>query len=240
MNGTSKPQKTISRRKLLRYGGGTVAAGLAGALAWQFRPVTPPEFLTEPLSKGPGTEPEILVVYASMMGSTGGQAAVVADEARKFGFRTVLAHAPEAPDPAGFDAVILGSAIRRSAWLDEILQWAALHEQTLARMPCALFQCSMQCAGFREQTPGHGLTAEQRDILRRDLRAIYDAAPALSPFPVEFFSGCLHWDYLSPVQRIFYPVVSGSSFRGDRRRPEQVRAFTRSVLEAPGFVGIGS
>ncbi|MFV0334851.1 MAG: flavodoxin domain-containing protein [Tropicimonas sp.] len=240
MTAPRSSDKSISRRKLFRYGGGTLAVGLIASLGWQFRPVADPDFRAEPLSAGPETAPEVLVVYASMMGSTSEQAGIIADELRKAGMRTRLACATDAPDPAGFDAVILGSAVRGSAWLDEILEWAGRHEHIIAGMPHALFQCSMQCAGFREFSAGHGLTGEQREILRQDLRAIHDAAPELSDAPVEFFAGKLDWDHLKPQQRIFYPVVAGSFFRGDHRRPEQVRAYTRAVLETPRFTGLRS
>lgn len=232
-----RDERPISdRRKFLKYSAGAAGLALLGGIGYQFRPVQSPEFLSAPLSEGPSLAPKLLVVYASMMGATGTQAAEIAQIGRDAGYRTRLAKVDEAPDPAEFDAVMMGSAIKGSAWLPEMQLWAGQHEVTLAARPHALFQCSMQCAGLMLQGHSDGqLSAEDIAILSLDLTAIYDAAPSLAAAPVAFLPGRLDYDLLQPALRIAYPLVAGTLLRGDFRRPDMSRDFARDVLSGPGF-----
>lgn len=61
---------SLSRRQILRFAGLSSAALLLGGLGWQFRPTTPADFPDDhSLPSGEGRR--LLVVYGSMMGSTG-------------------------------------------------------------------------------------------------------------------------------------------------------------------------
>ncbi|MFV0386826.1 flavodoxin domain-containing protein [Paracoccus sp. (in: a-proteobacteria)] len=227
--------KETSRRHLLRYGGAAAGLALAGTLAYQFRAITPARFPSHPLRASSTWAPTLLVVYGSMMGSTGIQAAEMENVAQAAGWSTRLARVDEQPDPAAFDAVIMGSAIRAGSWLPEMLDWAQRSEAAILARPHALFQCSMRCAGLRRDQPDHGLTEADTAALKSDLDALHAAAPGLADAPIAFFGGVLDYDRLTPPLRIGYPIVSGSLMSGDYSRPEQNRAYAETVLNGPDF-----
>lgn len=213
-----------TRRDVLRYGGVGIGVGAAATLGWQFRPTTPPDGpAAQPLAAGSG--PSLLVVHASMMGSTASQARWMADAAAAQGYRVELAPAQTAPDPAGYDAVILGSAIRAANWLDPILDWAGKHGEAIAARPHGLFQCSMTCAGMIEGNGGAALTEGQREELHRDSDSLRAAAPALSETEVTCFPGRLEFARLTPLLRLGYPFVAGSLMTGDYRRRDAAEAW---------------
>lgn len=215
-----------SRRDILRYGAAGLGAGAAALIGWQFRPVTPPDG-PPPQALRDGGGPSMLVVHASMMGSTATQAQWMADVAAQQGYRVQLTPAEDAPQPAGFDAVILGSAIRASNWLDPAIEWAARHADQIAAMPHALFQSSMTCAGMMLGNGGFTLTEGQQAELRRDSDSLRAAAPALAESPVACFPGRLEFARLTPVLRMGYPFVSGSLMTGDYRSRPDAEAWAR-------------
>ncbi|MFV0332918.1 MAG: flavodoxin domain-containing protein [Tropicimonas sp.] len=218
----------VSRRQILKRAtlgvGGIAAAGIG----WQFRPILPPDAPPDqPLAAGDG--PTLLVAYGSMMGSTGGQAAWIAAAARARGYRVQLSRIETAPAPDSFDAVVLGSAIRASAWLPEVTEWAAAQEAALAGRKLGLFQSSMTCAGMLRGNRGAALTADQRARLRGDCDSLFTAAPSLAGSEVAFFPGRLDFARLSPVLRIGYPVVSGSLMTGDYRDRARVESWAQTI-----------
>lgn len=205
----------LSRRSVLK-GAGIGAAAIAAGVGWQFRATTPPDG-PQDIPLAPGAGPSLLIVYGSMMGSTGGQALWMALSAQSQGYRVQLSQAETATAPDAFDAVILGSAIRASAWLDPVVAWAGAHAASIAARPHGLFQCSMTCAGMLRGNGGMPLTAGQCRELRRDCDNLFRAAPALTESEVAFFPGRLEFDRLTPLLRLGYPIVSGSLMSGDHR-----------------------
>jgi len=227
---SKNPTTNIQRRKFLRLAGAAAVTGLVGGIAWQFRPTTEPVFPSFPLATGDGSSPKLLVVYASMMGSTGEQAEWIAGTAQKVGMNVHLVRADDAPAPDEYDAVVFGSAIQASTWLDSALEWAAQHGEVIAQKPHALFQCSMTCAGLLLANQGGQLTAAQRTELTGDLGELHTVAPALKQSPIEFFPGRLDFHRLTPTLRFGYPVVSGSLLSGDHRRRGEVENFGNDFI----------
>lgn len=224
------------RRRVLGLGAAAaLAASFAGGLGWQFRstkPVALRRAVLPPAGRSDG--PRLLVAYATMMGSTGDQARLIAQAGSAAGFRVTLAPVVDEPDPTAHDAVILGSAVRSGAWLEEARGWALWRARALASRPAALFQCSMTAAALRRANGG-SLAQEDGERLRRDLRTMLEAVPALARAPCAFFSGAVRYDYLRPPMRILYPVVSGSLLLGDHRDPAEIDAFARAVFARPEF-----
>lgn len=62
---------------------------------------------------------QVLVGYASAKGSTRGVAERIAARLESAGHSAVVHTAAEMPDPSGYDAVVLGSAIHNQNWLPE-------------------------------------------------------------------------------------------------------------------------
>jgi menaquinone-dependent protoporphyrinogen oxidase len=87
----------------------------------------------------------VLVTWASKYGSTSEIAAAVArdlqecDAGRAIGLVASAVPVEQRPDPAGFDAVVLGSAVYVGRWREEVRHYAAEHTTALRGRPVWLF-----------------------------------------------------------------------------------------------------
>ena len=87
--------------------------------------------------------PRVLVTAASRHGSTHEIADAVArhlqEAAGDRGLTAAALHAENHPDPAGFDAVVLGSAVYGGSWLEPARELAHQHAAVLRARPLWLF-----------------------------------------------------------------------------------------------------
>lgn len=81
----------------------------------------------------------ILVAYASKHGSTQEIAKRLADRLRERGEHVDLSQVSDARDVAGYQAVVVGSAVYFSSWAKEAREFVRKHESTLATRPTWLF-----------------------------------------------------------------------------------------------------
>ena len=109
----------------------------------------------------------VLVGYASVHSSTREIADRIASRLRVHGPEVDTAAMSAAPDPARYDAVILGSAIHNAAWLPEAAEFVRRQTAPLAARPVWLFSV--------------GMPAALRPILRR-LAAKSEADKVIAPF----------------------------------------------------------
>src|SRR3954469_12839443 len=89
--------------------------------------------------------PRVLLVVASRRGTTAEIAAAAAREladcpaGAAAGLSAVVVPAAQRPNPAPFDAVLLGSAVYAGRWLAPARQYQALHADALRARPVWLF-----------------------------------------------------------------------------------------------------
>jgi menaquinone-dependent protoporphyrinogen oxidase len=88
---------------------------------------------------------QVLVVVASRHGPTAEIAAAVArdlggcDAGRAAGLVALAVPVAQQPDPAPFDAVVLGSAVYAGRWLEPAREYVAIHAGILRTRPTWLF-----------------------------------------------------------------------------------------------------
>ena len=82
---------------------------------------------------------KVLVTYGTWAGSTEGVAGWIAEGLRQTGADVTLIPAENAPSPAGFDAVVIGSAIRAGMWNKMAKRYVKEHADALADLPTAFF-----------------------------------------------------------------------------------------------------
>jgi menaquinone-dependent protoporphyrinogen oxidase len=89
--------------------------------------------------------PRLLVVVASRHGATAEIAAALARSieesgaGRTAGLAAVPMPVDQGPDPAPFDAVVVGSAVYAGRWLEPAREYATTHADVLRRRPVWLF-----------------------------------------------------------------------------------------------------
>lgn len=83
--------------------------------------------------------PSVLLVYGSWNGSTARVARHLRQELTLHGLEVSAAPATSAPDPASFDAVVIGSAVRSGEWHPAAMDWLKRHALKLRQKPVAVF-----------------------------------------------------------------------------------------------------
>jgi menaquinone-dependent protoporphyrinogen oxidase len=94
---------------------------------------------------------EVLVTYASKMGSTQEIAEAIGRELETFGMQVTLAPCAEDVSPNEFDGVIIGSAIYTRRWLKAATKYLKRHRRSLDRHRTWLFHSGPCGEGAREE-----------------------------------------------------------------------------------------
>jgi menaquinone-dependent protoporphyrinogen oxidase len=137
-----------------------------------------------------------LVAYASKCGSTTEVAEVVAGRLMAKGWRVDLAEVVEAGAPEGYDAVVLGSAVRMGAWLPEAVNYVRKHQARLRKMAVAIFTVHM--------------LAIDESVESEEQRAAYvrPVLQLIQPRVEAFFAGRIDYGRLSLMERKIAEAVN--------------------------------
>lgn len=192
--------RMTGRRWFLGSLAGITAAG-AGILAATWRPA--PTMTTSVCQGDPKMLKKILVAYGTRTGSTAEVADAIARRLCEAGLSAEVHPVAEVASLEGYSAIVLGSAVRYSAWLPEMIDFLAANRVALAVMPVAFFTMHMLALG-----DDPAAVAE---------RATYTAKAREEVTPVEeaFFSGKIDPARLSFVDRLAVKLVKSPI--GDRR-----------------------
>ncbi len=146
---------------------------------------------------------KILVTYASKQGSTAEVAQTIADVLAQTAHVDVLPM-KMVSDLSGYDAAVVGSAIRVGSWLPEALDFVREQRAALRRLPVAYFTVCM--------TLIHD-TADNRDKVRSYIKP---ARAVVEPVSVGMFAGRLDYRKLSPMARAAVDAPEGDYRDWDR------------------------
>lgn len=156
----------------------------------------------------------VLVTYATHSGATRTlaetlTAALVAD-----GLVVDLVDIADAPDPAGYDAVVLGSGVRVESVEKPAAAWAAQHSQVLGQKAFAFFSCSGSAAD-----PAKGGRQKATDVFLDSLR--------LDPVAVKNFPGWVLMERIPVHERMLLKSLRTPT--GDFRDLSAVAAWAREL-----------
>jgi menaquinone-dependent protoporphyrinogen oxidase len=161
----------------------------------------------------------ILVAYATRAGSTKEVAETVAQVLRENGSDVDVRPVGEVRDLAGYDALVLGSAIRVGKLLPETMQFVQRCGNALPALPAAFF---VVCGTLKQDTPQNRQTV---------LGYVEPLRQIKEPISVGLFAGAMSFDALPPLLRpIFRWCLSPLGVtEGDWRDWPQIRAWAASV-----------
>lgn len=171
---------------------------------------------------GGGEGKRVLVAYASMYGTTGDIAQGICDEFCKMGWQADLQLISSVEDVSIYDAVVVGSAIRSSEWMPDAVEFLRQHEGQLSEKPIAYFLSCMRLAD-----PNATDTVAQQ--VESWIKPLEEDFPLLKPMSKGSFKGALHFNKIPPIQRLFYPIISGNSVEGDFRDFQRISQWASEV-----------
>ena len=141
---------------------------------------------------------KILVTYATRAGSTFEVAVLVAEALRTAGATVDVKYVRAVHELKGYDAVVIGSAIRMGQWLPEAVELVKANRETLSRIPTAYFLVS----GFlREDSP---------EMRQRALTYLDPVRTILEPVSIGLFAGKMDFSKMDWIDRSIAEAVSSS------------------------------
>lgn len=167
----------------------------------------------------------VLVAYATRAGSTRGVAEAVAETLRSHGVVTDVREVRTVEALDGYDAVILGSAIRVRRWLHEAMAFLLQHSGEMAEVPVAYFTVGL--SGVHTSAIGR---AEARHTCEYPL----DHFGNIQPVAMGCFTGALDLSKLSPGERALVSVFGIEE--GDYRDWTAIEAWALKAGEALGVL----
>lgn len=206
-----------SRREFLKLTGVTLGVMAITCSGLGYAATRAPKFSAPELAfeKDNAMKRRILITYATRAGSTSEIAATLGETLAGRGFSVDVKPVTTAPSLHGYNAVILGSAVRMANWLPEMVDFIKKNQEALSQTPVALFTVHMLNLG--------------EDQASREARLAYLNAvcPLLKPVDEVFFAGKIDLDKLSFVDRLMVKMVQSPI--GDFRDWHEIRAWS-SVL----------
>jgi len=137
----------------------------------------------------------VLIAYTSRYGATQGIAERIASVLRQEGIEAVVQSAEHADDPAGYDAVVIGSAAYYFHWMKHSTEFVRSNRNALAELPVWLFSSGP-------------LGSKANDAQGRDLRVvtipkeIAEFRDKITPRDHRVFFGTMNPDKLSFTHRL--------------------------------------
>lgn len=162
---------------------------------------------------------KVLVAYASKCGSTGEVAQAIAQELCAQGMTVDVRRVGEVKDVSGYDAFVVGSAIRMGSWLGEAKQFVEANAAVLQSAPTAFFTVHMLNTDDNEESKTN--------------RAAYVAPihAIVQPDAEAFFAGKIELGKLSFLDRMLSKMMSAQD--EDKRDWDAVKQWADQL--APQF-----
>ncbi|WP_058235160.1 flavodoxin domain-containing protein [Devriesea agamarum] len=162
----------------------------------------------------------IVIVYASHTGATQTLAERLAVVLAEMGYAAEAIDVERDPDPATYDAVVLGSGIRIGKIEKSASTWVSAHRDTLATRPLALFTCS------------GGAVDPDNDDPAKILAKTASKLPS-APVATAAFAGWMLADKLTLAERAVLKAVG--SPMGDFRDLDAVESWGKTL---PALLGV--
>jgi len=213
-------QKRITRRRFLALAGGAAGVTAAACLGLTALGTRQPavEFAETSCGNKSDVSDKVLVAYASRCGSTGGVAEAIGEVLCEGGVAADVRLAKDVTDLSGYQAVIVGSAIRMGAWLPEAMKFVETHQDVLSRIPVAYFAV---CMTLEEDTEEN----------RRTVAAYLDPIrERVQPVDVGLFAGAMDYNKLPFIYRLIVKALK--SPEGDFRDWDAIRAWAANARPA--------
>jgi menaquinone-dependent protoporphyrinogen oxidase len=208
----------MNRRKFLKLIGATLGVSTAaccglGTLA-TYQPKI--DLVENHHQGGSRMSKRILVAYASQAGSTGEVAAFMGKALGTNGITVDVCPIENVTNSQGYQAVVVGSAIRAGKWMPVATNFVETHQAVLSRIPTAYFTC---CMTLHQDTP------ENR---RKALSFMDPVREILEPVDIGAFAGKMDYRKISFLDRFMVTKVF-STPEGDFRNWDAIQTWVNNL-----------
>ncbi len=131
--------------------------------------------------------PKILLAYGTMAGSTAEVAQAIAEELTQLGAQVDVAPVESINDLAGYNAVVLGSAVRMFHLLGKTRRFLRKHRKALQAVPVAYF---LICLTMSEEKP---------ETIEKATRFAKPMLNTQTPVSLGLFGGCINHEKLTDM-----------------------------------------
>jgi menaquinone-dependent protoporphyrinogen oxidase len=157
---------------------------------------------------------KILVAYGSVSGSTAEVAQAIAEEMGQAGTQVDVSPVEEVKDISGYDAVVVGTAVRMFHILPKTRRFLRRHRKGLKNVPVAYF---LVCLTMGEETP-------------ENIQKATDYAKPMiktkSPVSLGLFGGCVNHEKMTDIFGKSMKAVPEQ----DHRDWQKIRAWAMEIL----------
>jgi menaquinone-dependent protoporphyrinogen oxidase len=165
---------------------------------------------------------KILITYASRSGSTAEIAEAISRALTQNGVQVDVLPMQDVKDLSSYRAVVAGSAIRKSKWLPEAMQFIQTHQSELRQKPFATFTVSITLA-MSNTDPYRQAVTEWIQPVRAQVKPISEG---LFAGLLDFSKLPFNWDNL----KLRAVVALGIFPKNDRRDWNAVRTWADNLL----------
>lgn len=164
----------------------------------------------------------VLVVYGTKTGCTEGIAEKIGKTLAEAGAEADVKPAGDRPDPAGYDAIVVGSGVRVGNWHGFVKEWVASNVDVLKTKPVVFFTACLTMAAEPEKAD--------------EVRAYTDALigeTGVEPVEIGLFAGMNEPKRFSLPERLIMKAMKAPE--GDFRDLEAVAEWARGVASRVGI-----
>jgi menaquinone-dependent protoporphyrinogen oxidase len=210
----------ISRREFVEISAASFAAvalacsGLKPSLAYAAGASTAAQSHKPAVANGG----RILVAYASRCGSTAEIAEALGSDLRSRGYKPEVLPVAKVAQLGGYQAMLLGSAVRAGNWLKEATGFVRQHQREIQDLPNAFFTVHMMNVGDDEKSR------------KGRLGYLNPVREMVLPDSEVFFAGRMDLSRLSFGERLLCKVMGASS--KDLRNWPAIHAWGSNVFPA--------
>jgi menaquinone-dependent protoporphyrinogen oxidase len=164
-------------------------------------------------------EDKVLVVYASKYGATREIAEKIGEVLQKEGLKADVHPAKSAGDPAGYMAVIIGSAVYIAGWRKEAANFLKTYEKQLSERPVWLF------------SSGPGGQGDPVQLLKgwRLPKGLQLVADRIKPRDIAVFHGNVNAQKMNPIEK--WMIKNVKSPAGDFRDWDMITKWAKGIAD---------
>lgn len=211
----------MNRRTFIKVSTVTLAAGTL-TCAGASLALKAPEIELPETSYGEETmSSKILIAYASKCGSTADISQKIGEVLSTHNLRVDVKPVGEITDISGYQAVVIGSAIRFGQWLPDGILFLKSNHDALQSIPTAMFTVHMQ------NTDDSSESRANRELY------VKAAREQITPKVEKYFTGMIEMSRLSFLERLVYKAVKAKD--GDDRDWNDIQAWAESLPASLGL-----